>query len=68
MEQKRLFDLEMIHLQRQVTIDIGWDQTESGTLTDFYGSFDEEDNAVIAVELDENLTFFLPPNSKIFVD
>jgi hypothetical protein len=68
MEEKRLFDLEMSHLQKHVTIDIGWDQTESGTLTDFYGSFDEDDNAVVAVELDENLTFFLPPNSKVFVN
>jgi hypothetical protein len=67
MTEKRLSELSEKDLFKQAKIDIGWGQTEAGTLTDFYGSFDEQDRAVVAVEIDENLTFFLPPNSKIFV-
>lgn len=65
MSEKRLAELQESDLNKVVTIDIGWEQKESGKLTDFYGSFDEEERAVVAVELDENLTFFLPPNAKI---
>jgi hypothetical protein len=46
-------------------VDIGFDQTESGILTDFYGAMDSDTHAVIAVELDDNLTFYLSPNSEI---
>lgn len=50
-----------------VGIDIGWQQIEKGKLTDFYGSMDEELNAIVAVEIDDNLTFFLEPNAIIYI-
>ena len=68
MEEKRLSQLNQHDLNKTVGIDIGWQQIEKGKLTDFYGSLDEENNAIIAVEIDGNLTFFLAPNSTIFID
>jgi hypothetical protein len=66
--KKRLADLTNADLGRKVGVDIGWQQIEKGTLTDYYGSMDEDLNAIVAVELDGNLTFFLPPNSSIFIE
>lgn len=63
--KKRLMQLQDSDLQRQVSIPIGFGQTESGVLTDYYGSIDEESHAFIAVELDKNLIFFLQPNTQI---
>jgi len=68
MEEKRLSQLNKYDLDKTVGIDIGWQQIEKGKLTDFYGSLDGDNNAVVAVELDGNLTFFLAPNSTIFID
>lgn len=65
--QKRLFELTEQDLGKVVGIDIGFSQIEKGKLTDFYGSFDEDNNAIIAVEIDENLTYFMPPNGLIYL-
>lgn len=65
--QKRLSQLTEQDLGKTVGIDIGFSQIEKGRLTDFYGSFDEENKAIVAVEVDENLTFFLPPNGIIYI-
>jgi hypothetical protein len=67
MEQKRLSQLSEQDLNRVVGVDIGFQQIEKGKLTDFYGSLDEDNNAIVAVELDENLTFFLPPNGMLII-
>jgi hypothetical protein len=67
MTEKKLSDLTIKDLGKVIGIDIGWEQIEKGKLTDFYGSMDDELNAIVAVEIDENLTFFLPPDSKIFI-
>jgi predicted TIM-barrel fold metal-dependent hydrolase len=68
MEEKRLSELTQHDLNKTVGIDIGWQQIEKGKLTDFYGSLDEDENAIVAVQIDDNLTFFLAPNSTIFID
>lgn len=66
MTTKRIKNLERADLDKRVTVNLGYhNETESGRLTDFYGGMDIDDNAVIAIELDDNLTFFLPPNSQI---
>ena len=65
--QKKLSQLEDADLNKRVAISIGFSQVEKGVLTDFYGSLDEDDRAIVAVELDKNLTFFLPPNARIEV-
>ena len=65
--QKKLAQLEDADLNKRVAISIGFSQVEKGVLTDFYGSLDEDDRAIVAVELDQNLTFFLPPNARIEV-
>lgn len=65
--QKKLAQLEDADLNKRVAISIGFSQVEKGVLTDFYGSLDEDDRAIVAVELDKNLTFFLPPNARIEV-
>jgi hypothetical protein len=62
---KRLSQLDESDLNKLVGIDIGFSQIEKGKLTDFYGSMDENDRAIVAVEIDNNLTFFMPPNGKI---
>ena len=67
MIEKRLSQLTESDLNKTVGIDIGFQQIEKGVLTDFYGSLDGEENAVVAVEIDDNLTFFLAPNSKILI-
>jgi hypothetical protein len=67
MRVKQLSELTEKDLNHRVSIDIGFDQTESGTLTDFYGAMDSDTHAVIAVEFDNNLTFYLPPKSQIQV-
>jgi hypothetical protein len=67
MVEKRLSQLTEADLNKVVGIDIGFQQIEKGVLTDFYGSLDSEENAVVAVEIDNNLTFFLASNSKILV-
>lgn len=67
MQVKRLSELHESDLNRKVSVDIGFDQTESGLLTDFYGAMDSDTHAVIAVEFDNNLTFYLSPNSEIKV-
>jgi hypothetical protein len=67
MTEKKLSDLTIKDLGKVIGIDIGWEQVEKGKLTDFYGSMDDELNAIVAVEIDENLTFFLPPDSKIYI-
>jgi len=67
-DKKRLAELTPNDIGRDVGIDIGWQQIEKGKLTDYYGSMDEELNAIVAVELDSNLTFFLPPNSSVFIN
>lgn len=66
-ETKRLAQLTESDLGKRVGIDIGFSQIERGRLTDFYGSFDEDNNAIVAVEIDENLTFFMPPNGLIYI-
>lgn len=66
-EQKRLSQLTENDLGKVVGIDIGFSQIEKGKLTDFYGSFDEDNNAIVAVEIDDNLTFFMPPNGIIYI-
>ena len=58
-------ELHSSDLNHRISVDIGFDQTESGILTDFYGAMDSDTHAVIAVELDDNLTFYLSPNSEI---
>lgn len=65
MQVKRLSELHNSDLNHRVSVDIGFDQSESGILTDFYGAMDSDTHAVIAVEFDENLTFYLAPNSEI---
>jgi len=60
-----LSELHSSDLNHRISVDIGFDQTESGILTDFYGAMDSDTHAVIAVELDDNLTFYLSPNSEI---
>jgi hypothetical protein len=65
MQIKRVSELSQDDLNHKVSIDIVFDQKESGILTDFYGAMDSDTHAVIAVELDENLTFYLSPNSEI---
>lgn len=65
MRVKRLSELHSSDLNHRISVDIGFDQTESGILTDFYGAMDSDTHAVIAVELDDNLTFYLSPNSEI---
>ena len=65
MQEKFLNQLQESDLGRKAGIDIGFDQIESGILTDFYGAMDSDTHAVIAVENDNNLTFFMSPNSKI---
>lgn len=67
MQVKRLSELHESDLNRKVSVNIGFDQTESGLLTDFYGAMDSDTHAVIAVEFDNNLTFYLSPNSEIKV-
>ena len=67
MQKKHLAQLTEADLGKLVGIDIGWQQIEKGKLTDFYGSMDEELNAIVAVEIDDNLTFFLPPDGSIFI-
>jgi hypothetical protein len=62
---KRLSQLTDADLNQLVGVDIGFSQIEKGKLTDFYGSMDEYDKAIVAVEIDNNLTFFMPPNAKI---
>jgi hypothetical protein len=62
---KKLSQLDDTDLNKKVSIAIGFDQTEIGVLTDYYGSLGEDERAIVAVELDRNLTFFLPPNAKI---
>jgi hypothetical protein len=62
---KRLSQLSESDLNQLVGVDIGFSQIEKGKLTDFYGSFDEDNKAIVAVEIDNNLTFFMPPNAKI---
>lgn len=64
---KRLSDLTSDDLNHRVSVFIGFGQRESGILTDFYGAMDSETHAVIAVELDNDLTFFLHPHSVIDV-
>jgi hypothetical protein len=66
-QKKHLTDLTEADLGKMVGIDIGWQQIEKGKLTDFYGSMDEELNAIVAVEIDDNLTFFLEPNAIIYI-
>jgi hypothetical protein len=66
-QQKRLSQLVESDLGKIVGVDIGFSQIEKGRLTDFYGSFDEENKAIVAVEIDENLTFFMPPNGIIYI-
>ena len=63
--EKRLSQLEDADLNKKVGISIGFDQIETGILTDYYGSMNEDSKAIVAVEIDKNLTFFLPPNAKI---
>lgn len=65
MQVKRLDELITSDLNRKVAIDIGFDQKESGILTDFYGAMDSETHAVIALEIDSNLTFYLPPHARV---
>ena len=65
MRVKRLDELTSDDLNHRVSIDIGFDQKESGILTDFYGAMDSDTHAVIAVEMDNNLTFYLSPRSQI---
>lgn len=67
MRVKRLSELHSSDLNHRISVDIGFDQTESGILTDFYGAMDSDTHAVIAVEFDNNLTFYLSPNSEIKV-
>jgi hypothetical protein len=68
MEIKRISELTASDLNRKVTLDIGFDQKESGILTDFYGAMDSETHAVIAIEFDHNLTFYLSPSSEVELD
>jgi hypothetical protein len=65
MRVKRLNELSDSDLNHRVSVSIGFDQKESGILTDFYGAMDSDTHAVIAVEFDTALTFYLPPNSQI---
>jgi hypothetical protein len=65
MRVKRLSELNSSDLNHKISVDIGFEQTESGILTDFYGAMDSDTHAVIAVEFDGNLTFYLSPNSQI---
>lgn len=65
MKVKRLSELSNADIGHKVAIDIGFGQKESGTLTDFYGAMDSDTHAVIALELDNNLTFYLSPNTQV---
>ena len=62
---KRLSELVEHDLYRSVKVSLGFEQVETGILTDFYGSLDNDNRAVIAIELDEQITFFLAPNTLI---
>jgi len=62
---KRLSELSQSDLNHRVSVGIGFGQKESGTLTDFYGAMDSDTHAVIGVEFDGNLTFYLSPNTEI---
>ncbi len=68
MKMKRLNDLTQADLNKRVTVGTVYDQKESGILTDFYGAMDSDTHAVIAIEFDNALTFYLPPNSQIEID
>lgn len=65
MAVKRLSELTPDDLNHRVSVSIGFDQKESGILTDFYGAMDSDTHAVIAVEFDNNLTFYLSPSWEI---
>lgn len=65
MRVKRLSELSDSDLNHRVSVGIGFGQKESGILTDFYGAMDSDTHAVIAVEFDNNLTFYLSPHSEI---
>lgn len=67
MKVKRLSELTSDDINHRVSVGIGFDQKESGILTDFYGAMDSDTHAVIAIEFDNNLTFYLSPNSTIEV-
>jgi len=62
---KRLNELSSEDLNHRVSVSIGFGQKESGILTDVYGAMDSDTHAVIALELDNNLTFYLPPHTEV---
>lgn len=49
-------ELKEEHLGKAVELKIPFD-TIKGKLTDFYGSFDEKDNSVVIIEIDEEPYF-----------
>lgn len=65
---KRLNELTQDDLDKRITVPTVYDQKESGILTDFYGAMDSDTHAVVAVELDNALTFYLTPNSRVEID
>lgn len=49
-------DLKEEHLGKAIELKIPFDVIR-GKLTDFYGSFDERDNSVVIIEIDEEPYF-----------
>lgn len=68
MRVKHLSELTKDDLNKQVEVFIGFQQKESGTLTDFFGSLTIDDEVEIAVELNNDVIYFLDENAKISID
>jgi len=68
MRVKHLSELTRDDLNKQVEVFIGFQQKEAGILTDFFGSLTIDDEAQIAVELNNDVIYFLDENARISID